>query len=215
MKTYQDMHIIGITIHMEKIRRFMYGFTIKEENIMVVINEEVKDETYEKLIEYYIKKCDTVMFVADKRGLSLSANKKLEKNMEMMGRKLKNSIIKKIHRPYWTFHSCMFDKNSHPRVKEEDFANLFTIYFYKTNNEVKEYLLSHKNLYTWLNPKYPEDISFFKNGWCLLSTIIHEKTIYIEVENQEEYEHLKNIGIEFNEPEFTPTPKEAMLFEEI
>lgn len=180
---------------------------------MVIINQEIKNITYEKLIEYYCQKCDTVMFVADQRGFQSEARKELIKNMEIMEDKLQNSIIKIIHRPFWTFHLCAYDETSNPRVKEEEFPNLFNIYFYKTSDEVKEYLLSNKDIYKWINPKYPEDIAFFKNGWCLLSTTIHERIFYIEVENKEEYEYLKSIGIEFEEKEFEPTLKKYMYFE--
>lgn len=178
---------------------------------MRVINENIKNETYQKLIEYYFDKCDTVMFISNKDGFNDEEVSELIKSMNEMEDKLKKSYIKSINRSNWVFR-IIGDSSV---IKDSNFNQRYKIYFYKFTEEVKDYLLSNQNLYSWLNPKYPEDVSFFRNGWCLLSTITHEEMCDIEVETEEEYEYLKSIGIEFYEDKFTPTLKEYMYYEEI
>ncbi len=66
----------------------------------------------------------------------------------------------------------------------------------------------------WLNPNFPEDIAFFRNGYCWLYSVAHEEICDIYCENEEEYEYLKLIGIEFVDDEFVPTPKAELYYEE-
>jgi len=88
------------------------------------------------------------------------------------------------------------------------------VYFYRFSLELKDYLLTNDNLYKWNNPHFPEDISFFKDGYCWLSSITHENLYYIFCRNDREYKHLKSIGIEFFEKKFIPTPKKDLYFED-
>lgn len=196
MKTYQDMHIIGITIHMEKIRRFMYGFTIKEENIMVVINEEVKDETYEKLIEYAFKKCDAVMFAFYTHFES--------------DKKATNKIKDKLQQ----YNKYLIIEKDQSLDETLIYREGMKIALYKATDEIKEYLLSNKEIYKWHYPKYPTDVSFFKNGKCWMHTIAHEEMLQIYYETEEEFNYLKSIGIKFLEPKYEKTPEEYLIFEE-
>ncbi len=95
----------------------------------------------------------------------------------------------------------------------EKFQELFEVLFYETGDEVKEYVLTNRNLYNRLNPEYPEDLAFFKDGYCWLYSVTHEEIYHIYCENKKEYEYLKSIGIEFWEKEFVPTSKKDLYFE--
>ena len=79
------------------------------------------------------------------------------------------------------------------------FDDLFDILFFKLSEDVKKYLLSNNSLYSWLNPESPEDISFFKEGYCWLRSVSHEEIYNIYCKSEEEYEYLKSIGIRFRE----------------
>ena len=97
----------------------------------------------------------------------------------------------------------------------EEFNNLFKVYFYKFSDALKKYLLSNCDLYNWLNPKYPEDIAFFKNGICWLYSVSHEGICDIYVESEEEYNYLKNIGLEFLEEHYRDKFKEEIYLEKL
>lgn len=88
-----------------------------------------------------------------------------------------------------------------------------TIYYLKLNNEIKNELILKNSIFNWCYPSSIEDICFFKNGYCWLYSVTHEKICDIYCENKEEYEYLKSIGIEFLNDDFVPTPKDKLYFE--
>ena len=47
------------------------------------------------------------------------------------------------------------------------------ILFYKFDEDLVDFLLKNDNLYNWLNPDFPEDIAFFKDGYCWLYSVAH------------------------------------------
>ena len=69
-------------------------------------------------------------------------------------------------------------------------------------------------MYNWLNPNYPEDVAFFKDGYCWLYSVAHEDICDIYCTDENEYETLKEIGIEFYENKFEQTPKAQLYFEQ-
>jgi len=91
---------------------------------------------------------------------------------------------------------------------------MFEVLFFKFDNPIKDYLLENCNFYQWLNPKYPEDVCFFKNGHCWLYSVAHEDYCCIYCETKEEFEYLKSIGIEFDEEEFAAPDKNRLYYEE-
>lgn len=170
-----------------------------------------RKDSYEKLIEYAYQKCNVIMFVAREDGLNYEDIKKLNKNMSLIQEKFSNSFIKELQRPLWVFHKSQ--KSLLNKMSDIEFNNQFHIYFYKFTNEIKAFLLSNPNLFKWLNPEYPEDISFFKNNCCWLYSIAHEEICDIYVENEKEFKELKKIGIEFYEKEYRKASENELYFE--
>ena len=73
---------------------------------------------------------------------------------------------------------------------------LYDICFYKACSEIEEVLLSKvDSLYAFNPPYLPEDICFYKNGYCWLGTLTHEKSNFINIENKEDYNYFKKIGL--------------------
>lgn len=161
----------------------------------MLVKKFKKKDTYQKVIEYYSNKCDTVMFVLNKDGFDEEELQELNNLKEKIEEKFKNSFIKSVHRLTWVNHECGYERQRGLSLR--DFTNQFTIYYYKFTEELKDYLLSNKNIYTWLNPDYPEDISFFKDGYCLFYSVIHEEIVELEIRSKEEYKYFKSIGVEF------------------
>lgn len=149
------------------------------------------------------------MFGTD--GFNDELKNQLMDNITEVEKKLKASFIKKINRSNWVFHESKMELFHEPEMTLEEFQKQFTIYFYKFTEEVKEYLLSNLKIFTWLNPRYPEDVSFFRKGECLFYTITHEEICDIVVENKEEFEYLKSIGVKFLEKEYASLDKKNIL----
>jgi hypothetical protein len=61
------------------------------------------------------------------------------------------------------------------------------LYSYYFNNE-STYILytTEDNLYKWLLPERPEDLTFYKNNNPFFISITHERDAYFEVENNDE-----------------------------
>lgn len=174
----------------------------------------IKDKQYELLIKYAFQKSDAVMFVLRKDGFTNDQKLQLDMNAKVFKKRLNHSFLKSRNGSYWVFTKVGYSQLNIAEYKDSsDFDNLFEILFYKTNKEVEEYLLTNKNLYTWLNPKYPEDVSFFKNGYCWLYSVAHEELCDIYCENEEEYNYLKSIGIEFVDNKFVKTLDNDLYFE--
>lgn len=180
----------------------------------MIVKIKIKNRIYEKLINYAFEKSDAIMFVSRKDGFSPTELEELDNTIENIKMKFSDSILKTRTGGYWVFTKV---GNQRCGLEEEDppgYDELFEVLFLKTNQSVKEYMLTNKNLYQWLNPKYPEDISFFKNGYCWLYSVAHEEMCEIYCENIKEYEYLKSLGIKFFENKFTPTPKENLYYED-
>jgi len=175
----------------------------------------IEGEIYEKLIDYALKECDAIMFVARKDGLNIQQLNTLNKTLNNIQSKLKSALLKKRNGSYWVFTKVGYSQLQISTQKDEsNFNDLFEIYFYKTTSKIKQYLLTQRNLYRWLNPDYPEDLAFFKNGYCWLYSVAHEEICEIYVQNEKEYEYLKSIGISFAEDHYIPTKKEELYYEE-
>ena len=178
----------------------------------MTVHNKIENDLYVRLINYAFKKADAVMFVSRKDGFTRKDITRLDKTIFDTKQLLKSSFLKSRNGSYWVFMKVGY---AHLGIgKDPDgFQQLFEVLFYETSDEVKEYLLTNRNLYNWLNPKYPEDLAFFKDGYCWLYSVAHEEMCEIYCEDKEEYEYLKSIGIEFWEKEFVPTPREDLYFE--
>lgn len=143
------------------------------------IAENIADDTYIKLINYIHKTCDVVRIsLIYPRRRNTSANKlymeKIEKNKQF----LEDNFS----------YLFLTDKE---RRTENYFCKL---YYMRVNSEIKKYLLSNLDLFNW---KIIQDLAFFRNGYCFLDSISHEKLCWIYCDTLEEFEILKKMGIQF------------------
>ncbi len=86
-------------------------------------------------------------------------------------------------------------------------SNYITEYYFHINNEIQGKILQ-KKIWDFVYPYSIEDICFLKNNQYWLKSIAHEKLCFIYCESEEEYNHLKSIGIEFCEEEYKPITEE-------
>jgi len=178
------------------------------------VADKIENEVYEKLIDYAFNKCDAVMFVSRKDGFSDNKKMELDNTISDLKNNLENCFLKSRNGSYWVFSKVGYKRLGITGYSDPTgFDDLFEILFYKAVDETKQYLLTNKNLYNWLNPKYPEDISFFKNGYCWLYSVAHEEMCIIYCDSEMEYKYLKSIGIKFRENMFIPTPNDELYYE--
>lgn len=54
-----------------------------------------------------------------------------------------------------------------------------------------------KNLFSWRKPFLPEDLMFIKDNFIKFSMTSHEEYSYIYCESEQEFEKIKEMGVEF------------------
>ena len=114
-----------------------------------------------------------------------------------------NHKIKKWLRKYKNF--IIFKKKETRRIRTHD-EDYKIEYFLRLNHDLKDEILG-KNFFTdWKFPNSMEDLCLYKNGECLLESTC-KGDVFIYLINENEYEYLKSIGIEFYEKEFIASSK--------
>jgi hypothetical protein len=67
------------------------------------------------------------------------------------------------------------------------FGDVVKVYYYKTTDQAKSVLKDVSNsLHQWVQPNFPEDLSFTKNGNPWLINIAHEHESYIKTDDKHE-----------------------------
>ena len=70
---------------------------------------------------------------------------------------------------------------------------------YKVCNEVKTYLTEPKGLFNWKYPYFPDDLCFFKDGFCWFATVAHEGFAVLFIKNYQDVILLKELGVQIEE----------------
>ncbi len=160
---------------------------------MYVIRE-IKGKIYRNLIEYSSTQCDAVMFIVRKDLYlkNLKEFRKFSNLMDNFNNNLKGSLLKKRKGAYWVYSKVCANND------------LFDVYFYKFDSSIKTLLLQNDSFYQWLHPLYPEDIAFFKNGYCWFYSVAHEEICEIYYESETQYKELLKMGVVFDEKYILP-----------
>jgi len=113
-----------------------------------------------------------------------------EESAEPFLQRLRPYLIKERHKPTeWPSTKFCSDSDS-DKTK-------FDINVYKVCKQVRRYLMEPNGLFHWIYPYFPEDLCFFKDGYCWLSTSAHERDAEIYTNNEDEVQVLKNLGLKF------------------
>ena len=135
--------------------------------------EDPKNETYFKLIDLAFVTSDTFILVV-RKDMSVSSG------VDKILNKLTDSLLEMKEQSEWI--CCKL------------FGGVAQVYYYKTTDEAKKVLKEVSNsLYQWVQPDFPEDLSFIKNGDPWLINIAHERESYIKTEDKNEIEKILDI----------------------
>ena len=169
---------------------------------MAEIKNDVSGENYKKFIQYMCNDCKFLCFtittydyIYNNYG-NKEEYKEYIKNMDRILKKLNPYILKTIRTP---LNFLILDIN-YEREEWENEKYLYDIYLLKMTKEVRDILLEEtKNLFSWKKPFLPEDLMFIKDNFIKASIISYENHAYIYCESKEEFEEIKEIGIELCE----------------
>ncbi len=76
----------------------------------------------------------------------------------------------------------------------------YTIALCRICDELRQLLLKPGSYFSWRYPRYPEDLSFFKDNRCWLYASSHEEYIEFLPRSLEEYDFVASLGVELPEP---------------
>lgn len=85
-------------------------------------------------------------------------------------------------------------------------------YYLKLSEELKINILRKNSIYDWCFPISIEDLEFYKDGYCWLLSVAHERIFDIFCKDEEEFEYLKSIGIEFVDENYIPLKKQHTIY---
>lgn len=190
------------------------NYSIIRENIFSIFKDIIDKKEINLLIKIHMLsiylKQSVETEIENKRNFEIQ-----ERSISKIKDDLKEDLIKEKHNPKWTGNEIFVDEEIEKNSYKYNNKYLFDICFYRKSNKLKNFLLKSANsLHEFLPPYLPEDISFFKNGYCWLETVTHEEIYTINIKNKEEYEKLISMGIKLNEYDEKYINKETELWHE-
>lgn len=157
---------------------------------MRYLDEEPKGVVYTKLIEHAIKTCDVFMFVT----CCFYNNNEYKLKMDSFLYEFK-PYIKKIRHNREKYTEW-------PPTKSFDNRFERNIFFLSCDSSLKGVLLKPERLYGWLYPYYPEDLCFFRKGYCWLTSCAHEEFSFVITDDKSEYNCLESLGLKLDQEEY-------------
>lgn len=130
---------------------------------MISVTGCIKGDAYKKVISFALENSDAVMLIFQNYG------QPFKKRIQEIRKKLKPFRVASRNN-----HKKSDDGFEWPETVSWDEYSLIHADVYRLSPEVKKYILSADNIFSWIYPERPEDISFFSKGECWLSTTAHE-----------------------------------------
>jgi len=150
--------------------------------LMFEFEYEPRVDVYERLIKYALKTSDAFMFVICNYG----GDSLFEERILPFIKELEPLLIKnRMNDPRW------------PGTEASEEIHRYKIHFYRSDPSALKTLLRPISLYNWQYPYFPEDLCFFRDGYCWFSTTAHEELSCIYVKDDQELNQLYDIGVTF------------------
>ena len=200
---------------------------------MTVWNE-ITSKQYRKLIKYALTKSDAFLLVSLKEPSVFKLKESVEKIKKLSPSLLQDpETIKKLtekeqkglwEKQIYTEYCVPFIKQIEPYLIKQRTNSIwpstevlsnpdcFIISVYTADPTVLSLLFKPNSYLSWRYPYYPEDLSFFSKNRCWLYASSHEGYIEVYPENIDEYNLLKNFGLNLSN-KYVKTPIKSMFFE--
>ena len=202
LSIYSDQHLKK---HRKRMNIIVSNSNYSKEKILSEYSNELKDEIYEQFKdnkkifnqEYvnWFEKDSVIDKYYNRKSAIYSAIDSFvyENRTKRFLKKYKNNIVK--------------DNETVFGEPIDDFIPLcVTDYIFELNEEMIK-VINEKDLIDWKYPNSLENLCFIKDNYYIFSSISHEDDYNIYCDNEEEYEYLKSIGVEFYEDHFVKEDK--------
>lgn len=150
----------------------------------MLITSEPKNNIYRSLIDLAFDLCDEFILVLHKEYRIFDSAK---------------SIIEKL-KPY-----LIEMKEQSTWAGTQLYEDTACVYHYRTSTRAREIIKEVSSaLFQWIQPNFPEDLSFYKNGKPWLINIAHERLCYIINTNEKEIDIISSIkGLETMDSDYS------------
>ncbi|WP_294360138.1 hypothetical protein [uncultured Clostridium sp.] len=181
--------------------RYNKAEMLNEEQYITEVKKQLDDILEKDSIEYKELYTDIVNHGYEKYKQSFlknikidnSLDEKFNKGTECFLKKTERYLLKSRNNPIWPSNEPKYGSN----VKE------ININVYKVCDEVKQYLMDPQGLFNWKYPNYPDDLCFFKDGYCWFNIVAHENIAFMHLKNKNEIEEIKKMGFKFSIDEYS------------
>lgn len=160
---------------------------------MPLIHREPRIMYYERFIKYAIDTCDAFMLLVG----NYRQDPLFEQRMMPFLKKLDPLLVKtRKDADCWPGTDSVLDPRREIRV-------------YRSHPSAFESLIQPVSLYNWQYPCFPEDLAFFRKGYCWMGMVSHDETAFILSRDEEELVRLEKMGISFDKELVTINGKNA------
>ena len=174
----------------------------------VCITSEIQDNEYDELMNWLESKCDSFSFCLPHFGkvVVTESNADIYPEYEI-GYVEEDEESKKDYEQYRRRVQKYLENISEYIIEnyvDIEYCETISgyekeIFIIKLNNITKKFFENVKDLYGWLYPEFPEDLSFYIDGKLYMRSIAHERICEFYSESKELKRFLKNNGLQFCE----------------
>ena len=147
---------------------------------MITVGENIKGKHYRRLMEFVFSHSDAVMMVYQPHcGVDMTyvyeVREKLRPNM--IYTRSDADIVHSGRLFEWPGDSRPYQRACIPSDGWPYPDYITHADTYALTAQVKEFILSVDGIFNWQAGVNPEDVAFFKNGFCWFYTIVHESSL--------------------------------------
>ena len=141
---------------------------------MFFVRSDIYGEDYKLLLEYVLAQCDVMTMRIpqySETDINLKTSHKTSNAHEAFARTYYDNACNFVET---LFHKHIIKTEIANHYCESTYSDLQKIYYIRVNTEVAELLSLVDHLFAWQYPFMPEDLCFYKQGICVISSVCHE-----------------------------------------
>lgn len=146
----------------------------------MITMDDITGSAYERFIDYALAHTDAFMFV----GCNYYNSRIYKTHVKPFIKELQPYAIKRRHDPQWP-GTVQAGTDRYQR----------TIYFYRSDPNAAAVLKSAGRIFGWVYPYYPEDLAFFRQGYCWMASVAHEEYLWFYRETKEDLTFFRSLGV--------------------
>lgn len=153
-----------------------------------ILTGEIKGDTYRKFIQYLVETSDTFMLVFLDPPLPKGSKGKINYYEETAKTRklLAPYLIKSRKNTVWP---GTVQGDGDISLTRDDYIDI-----YRASLDLLPFLFKPDDIHNWV-PPYPQDLCFFRKGYCWMDNTVHERMTSIHCQTEEDARLLDRLGV--------------------